>query len=463
MVVFLCYLAVVGTTYADSRQESGKSPQESQTTFLDRMLGRHSTFPNSPITILVPAAPGGGWDQLARVIQNVYVRESILDVPMEVENRGGAGGLVGLTELVTQHRRSPYILMVGGKTMVSATVLHNSHFTINDATPLALLATEYSVVAVSADSPYQNMGDLLTDFRANPADFVWGGGAAGGADHLLIGSIAKAAGIDPGVVNFVAYSGGGESATSILTNQVKAAVGGPEWRELAEAGRVRFLAVSSPERLPDIDAPTLREVGLDVQMDNWRFILAPPGIPQAEKEVLLSSLQRMQASSRWAEMLKRQGLVDRFLTGDGLDEFLARETLATASLLKELKILQGDRAYSATGPYLFPSVILALTSLTVVAMIVRALLRHRALGKAERGRPRAVQAKWRPFATSAALILGYILALKTVGFLLAAPVAFVLQARLIDEISLRHAAFVAIVSVTIIYFVFERVLSINLP
>ncbi len=452
---------------------AGKAPSQStgetasERPFLDLLFGRGSDYPSEPVTILVPAAPGGGWDQLARVMQHVYVGENILGVPLEVENRGGAGGTVGLAEVVTQQRRNPYLLMIGGKTMVSAILLHDSRFTINDATPLALLATEYSVVAVPAASPYHSLDDLLADFRTDPSGFVWGGGAAGGADHLLIGQIAKSSGVDPGLINFVAYSGGGESATAILSGQVDAAVGGPEWRELADAGRIRFLAVSSPERLPGVNAPTLRESGLDIAMDNWRFVAAPPGITENQKDILIESLQRMHDSPRWSEMLRRQGLSDRFMTGHALDAFMLEETENTASLLRDLKIGDGDRSYTAAGPYLFPGVILAITLLSGAVLLFTELRKHASrdvkaeeAATGERGGPPVTL---RSFGQSAGYILAYILALPLVGFLVATPIFFMAQARLIGARSMRGAIITGAVFTILVYVVFERLLSINVP
>ena len=119
------------------------------------------------------------------------------------------------------------------------------------------------------------MADLVAKLKADPGAVSWGGGSAGGTDHITAGLIAKAAGVDPTKVNYIAFSGGGEALAAILGGQVTVGISGyGEFASQIEAGTLRLLAVSSEKRIDGIDAPTLKEAGVDVAIENWRMVAA---------------------------------------------------------------------------------------------------------------------------------------------------------------------------------------------
>ena len=178
-------------------------------------------FPKKPITIMAPANPGGGWDQTARVVQQVLSTERILPVASEVINRQGAGGTIGLAELVA--RGDPHTIMVMGRVMLGSILTNHSAVSLKDTVPIALLLDEYEIIAVPPDSKYKTFQDLLDDFKREPERISWGGGSAGGTDHILVAMIAKAAGVDPKKISYIAYSGGGEAAVSLMGGNVSAA------------------------------------------------------------------------------------------------------------------------------------------------------------------------------------------------------------------------------------------------
>lgn len=424
------------------------------------------SFPSQPITIIAPASPGGGWDQLARLMQHVLTVQEISPVPVEVVNRGGAGGTIGLAELITQHRGDPYTLMVGGSTLVSALVMHDSRFNLSEVELLARLASEYNVVAVAYDSPLRSFDDLLHRFRADPQNFVWGGGSAGSADHLLIGLIAREAGVDAASLNYVAYTGGGEAAAAVMGQQVMAGVAGyAEWKDLAEAGKMRILAISSPSRFPGVDVPTMKEFGLDIVLENWRFVVAGPGIAPAEREELLQMITKMRGSSDWRKILDTYFWEDRFLTGPELEEFIGKETSTTAELLVSLGMGALGEGYSTTGPYLFPFIILTLLASLGAALIFQRLrsantsAENVALGTVVEHEALS----WSRFLLSALLILGFLLLLARVGFFYATPLYLVVQARLMGSSQILRDIVIAVAFTCAVYIVFEKILMISVP
>ncbi len=234
--------------------------------------------PLDQLRVIAPAAPGGGWDQTARVMQQALQREGLVRLA-PVENIPGAAGTIGLARFIGAERGRGDVLLVSGLIMLGGIVTHQSPVTLRDVVPIARLTGEYEVIAVPAASPLRSLQDLLSAFKAQPGSISWGGGSAGGSDQILAGLVADAVGVDPKRVNYIAFSGGGESMSAILGGTVSVGINGfAEFAPQLEAGTLRALAISSDERLPGVDIPTLREQGVNVEFENWRSLVAPPGI-----------------------------------------------------------------------------------------------------------------------------------------------------------------------------------------
>ena len=293
------------------------------------------------MTIIAPANPGGGWDQTARQIQQVWTETGILGVPVEVVNRGGAGGAIGLAELVTTHRGNPRTLMVFGQVMLGALRTNDSPVSVGETVPIARLLNEYQLVTVPADSDYRTLGELMDDFRRDPAAVAWAGGSAGGIDHILAGLLAQAAGADPRLVNYIAYAGGGEAAAAVMGGHVTAGISGfGEWKAYVESGRMRPLAVSAPERIEGDATPTLQESGFDVILSNWRGLAAPPGTGAAARDWLVRAAGQMRMSAQWQEILRANDWEDSFLPGAAFEDFLREETATVDATLRAIGLIE---------------------------------------------------------------------------------------------------------------------------
>ena len=298
-------------------------------------------YPDGPLTIIAPANPGGGWDQTARQIQQVWTETGILGVPVEVVNRGGAGGAIGLAELTTTHRGNPRTLMVFGQVMLGALRTNASPVSVDETVPIARLLNEYQMVTVPVDSDYQTLGELMDDFRGDPAAVAWAGGSAGGIDHILAGLLAQAAGADPRLVNYIAYAGGGEAAAAVMGGHVTAGISGfGEWKAYVESGRMRPLAVSAPERIEGDATPTLQESGFDVVLSNWRGLTAPPGTDEATRDWLIRAAEQMRMSAQWQEILGANDWEDSFLPGAAFEDFLRDETATADATLRAIGLIE---------------------------------------------------------------------------------------------------------------------------
>ncbi len=279
------------------------------------------------LKILVPAAPGGGWDQAGRALQ-ASLQSANLVPKVTVDNKGGAGGTIGLAQFVSSNKNDPNVMLVGGMVMVGAIVTNKSPVNLSQVTPIARLTGEYEVVVVPASSKLQSMKDLVAQLKANPGSVAWGGGSAGGSDHILAGMIAQAAGVDPAKINYIAYAGGGEAQAAIMGGHVAAGISGyGEFAGQIKSGKLRALAISSDKRVAAADSiPTLKEQGIDVEMTNWRAVFAAPGITDAQKKDLIDVVGKAVKTPSWQDALKRNDWADMYLAGDDFNKFLVSDT-----------------------------------------------------------------------------------------------------------------------------------------
>ncbi|MCT1365542.1 MULTISPECIES: tripartite tricarboxylate transporter substrate binding protein [unclassified Microbacterium] len=294
------------------------------------------------VNIVVPADPGGGWDQTGRALSQLLTQEDIVG-SAPVTNVGGAGGTVGLAQLANE--KDPATLMVMGLVMVGAVETNTSAVRIEDMTPIARLTDEPLVVVVPADSEYDTLEDLVEDVVDKGQEVTITGGSAGGADHILAGLLLEEAGLDGAEIaeklNYTPNSGGGEATSLILGGKVSAGISGVgEFLQHIEAGTMKALAVSSEEpvtQLPDVD--TITDSGYDVVLTNWRGVIAPGGISDAERSELERLVTELEASDAWKDELGTRGWADAFLTGAEFDEFLDGNIAEVTTTLQNIGLV----------------------------------------------------------------------------------------------------------------------------
>jgi len=292
----------------------------------------------SRLDIMAPAAPGGGWDGTARAMA-ASMETADLAKAVTVKNVTGAGGTVGLAQLAND--KSDSSLMVMGLVMVGAVATNQSPASLKDVTPIARLTAEDEVLVVPKASPYKTLDDLVNDLEARGRGVVVTGGSAGGTDHMVAGLLAKAAGVAPADLNYVPYSGGGESLAALLGNKVAAGISGvSEYTEQIKAGTLRALAVAGPERVAGLDAPTMTEAGYDVKLINWRGVVAPGGLSADKTQRLVASVTAMHDSPAWKDALATNGWTDVFVAGDEFKTYLDGEITTTNTVLKDLGLVK---------------------------------------------------------------------------------------------------------------------------
>lgn len=291
------------------------------------------------LKIIAPAAPGGGWDQTARSLQASMTSEKLVK-SAQVINIPGAGGTVGLAQFIN-NKGDGNTLMVNGFVMVGAILLNKSPVNLTQVTPIARLTEETQVIVVPANSPIKDAKDLAAAVKKDVARVTFAGGSAGGADHIMAGMFVGAAGGNPSKVNYVPFSGGGESLAAIMGGRVTAGISGyGEYEGQIKAGRLRAIGVSSPQRLPGVNVPTFKEQGIDLVLTNWRSVVAAPGITPAQKIALDQLMERTVKSKTWLEQLKQKGWVNAYLPSNAFATFLKEEIVRVGGVLKSLGLVK---------------------------------------------------------------------------------------------------------------------------
>jgi putative tricarboxylic transport membrane protein len=346
----------------------------------------------SHLRIVVPSGPGGGLDTTARALQLVMPSAGVARTS-SVENVAGGAGLIGLTKFVSAERGANDVMLMGGSGVFGAALAFHSPITFADVTPIALLATEYEVVIVRSDSPYRTMADLIRAFRERPESLTWAGGQAGGVEQMAAWRIAAAVGIEPARVNFIPFAGGGEMMPALLGGQVSVGINYVvASKPYIEAGTVRALGVSTRQRIPLIDLPTLREQGVDGEFENWRALMGPPGLTAADRTRLESAAAAMASSPEWRDVLVRYGWADHFLTGPAFGRFLLDEETRVHEMVRRVGATAVGRT-TAVGRY--PAVVLVALGATALLFVTGTRARPARIEREGAGCGRLCRSRWR--------------------------------------------------------------------
>ena len=277
------------------------------------------------IKMMLPANPGGGWDStgraLGKALQDAGVASSVT-----YDNKGGAAGAIGLAQFVNGSKGDPNAMMVMGAVMLGGIITGKPPVNLTQATPLARLTSEYNVFVLPTNSPYKSMADVVAQLKKDPGSIKWGGGSRGSTEHIAAAMIARAVGVDPAKINYVAFRGGGEAISAILGGNVT--VGGSGFSEFAEyiaTGKMKPIAVTSAQRLAGSSVPTLKEQGIDVEIGNWRGVYGAPGISREQRDALIAVLDKAVKSKSWAEAMKKNDWTSAWLAGDAFANFVDNE------------------------------------------------------------------------------------------------------------------------------------------
>jgi putative tricarboxylic transport membrane protein len=293
------------------------------------------------IHFLIPGGAGGGWDGTARGTGQALAEAGLIG-QASYENMSGGGGGVAIGFMIENADSQQGTLMVNSTPIVIRSLTGEFPYNFSDLTLVAGTIGDYAAIVVSADSDVQDMSGLIEAFTADPSGTAIGGGSVpGGLDHLVVAMTMKAAGQDPLAVNYIPYDAGGTAMAGLLSGEIAAlSTGLSEAIGLAEAGEVRILGITSPERVPAYDtAPTMKEQGIDTEFVNWRGFFAAPGLPDDKLAAYQDALAKMYDTPEWEAVRAANGWVNIHNNGDEFRVFLEEQEKVIGDLMKELGFL----------------------------------------------------------------------------------------------------------------------------
>lgn len=294
---------------------------------------------------IAPANAGGGWDLTCRLIGNVLARLDLAEGVVRTTNMPGAGGGVAFAHTVAQ-RSGDTRLLVAASPATTLRLAQGQYgpLTGRDVRWVGGLGAEYGIVAVAADAPWQTLRELMDAWRAAPSSLVVSGGSTvAGQDHMKILLLAREAGIDPRVIRYVPFDGGGEAVTALMGGFVQVFSGeASEVEAHLEAGSLRVLSVLSPERVAGLlaEVPTAIESGYDVTWITWRGFYIPGGVSDADYDGWVARLDSIAASPDWVTARERARLRPWTLIGAEFESFVHAQIEDFESMAREIGLIR---------------------------------------------------------------------------------------------------------------------------
>ena len=303
--------------------------------------------PNRPVEIIVPAGPGGGADQMARVIQGIVTKHQLMKQSMVVINKAGGAGGEGFLD-VKASRGNPHKLVITLSNLFTTPLATGIPFNWKDLTPVAMMALDEFILWVNAEKPYQNAQDYIAAIKAAPpSQFKMGGTGSKQEDQIITVAIEKSSGTK---LTYIPFKGGGEVAVQLVGNHVDSTVNNPieavaQWR----GGKLRPLcvfdsnALAYKEKIADSkswsDIPTCKSAGLDVEYLMLRGIFMSPGATKDQVDFYVDLLQKVRETPEWKSLMNDGAFNQSFKTGADFAKWVETEEKRHQSLMKEAGFL----------------------------------------------------------------------------------------------------------------------------
>jgi len=302
--------------------------------------------PEKPVEIIIGTTPGGPQDRTGRLIQRILKEQKLVPTPVNVVNKPGGGGVIGLTYL-SQHPDDGHYLMVNSMTLFTNHITGRTALAYTDFTPLAVIGVEYVGVAVLSDSPVKSGRELAERLKKDPASLsVSIGTAFGNATHISYALAMKAAGVDIRKLKTIVFNSGGDAMTALLGGHVDAMASAPSTLlQHIKAGKVRMLAVVAPQRLAGEFAgiPTWKELGINVTFELWRGLAGPKGMSRAQIQFWDDTLGRMAKTDEWKKQLAQFDMEDVYRNSADSARYWRSEHAEVKAVLTELGLAKGQQ------------------------------------------------------------------------------------------------------------------------
>jgi putative tricarboxylic transport membrane protein len=298
-------------------------------------------YPTKTLDIMAPAATGGGFDTTARLVQRALTQEKLVTVNVTVSNVPGAGGTVGMAQLLKNNKGDAHALIVVGRVTIGSQITGKTEAKVSQLTPIARLMAETEVIVTPANSPYKSIKDLMDALKKDAKAVKFAGGSAGGIDHELAALLVKEATGGVQNLSYVPFAGGGEAAAAIIGNQVQIGISGyGEFKGQIAGGQMKALAVSADQPLATASSiPTLKSQGVNLGVVNWRLLAVPTDISASDLAALKDLAKKIHDSKTWKDFATTNDWFENFTT-DGLTEYVAAEEKSLTTTLTDLGLVK---------------------------------------------------------------------------------------------------------------------------
>lgn len=294
---------------------------------------------------IAPAKPGGGYDLTCRLAANGLQEAGLIDSPMMVTYMPGGIGAVAYNHVNGVRKAEPDLIVAASTgAAVNLALGKFGQYDGSEVRWLGALGVDYGAIVVKADAPWQSLGELMDDLKKQPGSIVFGaGGTVGSQDWMKAALIAKAAGISPRQLRYVAFEGGGESLAALLGDHIAVFTGDlSELRPHLESGKIRVLAALSETRMggPYADIPTALEQGYDVQWPIWRGYYMGPEVSDEAYNAWVERLRTLAADEGFARLRDERGLFPMERFGADFDAYVKEQVAQFKSLAAEVGLMQ---------------------------------------------------------------------------------------------------------------------------
>ena len=301
--------------------------------------------PESAVEIIVPSGPGGGTDHTGRVVQQIMQQQKLVTVPVNVVNKTGGGGAIAVNYL-NQFRGNAHYMHLASAVFLTAHIVGRTTTSYTDVTPLALLQSEYVVMAVKSDSPLKSASDVVARLRQDPGALsISVGTSFGGANHSAIAAVARAGGIDPKKLKTVVFKASADAALAALGGHVDiVSASASQVLTHVRSGQLRLIGVTAPSRLKgDLGTvPTLKEQGINVEVNNFRMLLGPKDLAAPQVAYWDQVLARLVQTDEWKRDLERDVVEDTYMNSRDIRRYLDAEYAELKSLLTEMGLVKSQ-------------------------------------------------------------------------------------------------------------------------
>ncbi len=294
--------------------------------------------PDRAVEAIALNAPGGGGDRILRIMANVLQEQRALEVSFNVVNKPGGGGAVAYAYL-NQHPGDGHYLVLASKSLLTNHIVGRGP-SYTEFTPVAHLFGEWISVTVKPDSPIKDGRDLVERLKKDPAALSFGiATSIGNPNHQGVATALKAAGVDIKKMRAVIFPSGGAASTAMMGGHIDVVpITAAFAASMLRAGQVRLLAVASPQRLTGVlaEVPTWREQGLEAVVSNWRGMVGPKGMTEAQRAYWEEALRRFSDSEEWKKELETNFWTNDYKRGAEMRRFLDEDNAQARAFLVDI-------------------------------------------------------------------------------------------------------------------------------